>query len=141
MKQVIQTLIPMNLGGGTWVQDTKGLVTVGAYSEGMVRPDNDRVYVTNGLTIGEAYHTLTEQEMPKHKHPSRAVMETHTQFVNDSYDHTSSLCVGANSAGNNLGWSNFVNDLDNVDNDFAGGGQTHNNTQPSIGVIRWHRTA
>ena len=127
--------------GGYWIKDTDGLVTVGAteFRNGKALTIGAALPIVNQSISGSSKVKLTVDEMPKHAHPSRAVGETHTQFINDSYDHISSLCLASNSAGNNKGWSDFSTDLENVDNDFVGEDQPHINYQPSIGIIRWHR--
>ena len=118
--------------GGAWVPWGQGKVPVGVDT-------SDSDFNSVERIGGEKRHTLTVDEMPKHAHPSRAVGETHTQFINDSYDHISSLCLASNSAGNNKGWSDFNTDLENVDNDFVGGSQPHNNLQPYITCYMWKR--
>ncbi len=123
---------PHFLFGGLWVLWGQGKVPVGVDT-------SDSDFNSVERIGGEKRHTLTLDEMPKHAHPSRAVGETHTQFINDSYDHTSSLCLASNSAGNNKGWSDFSTDLENVDNDFVGGSQPHNNLQPYITCYMWKR--
>ena len=116
---------PNDEWGGTWEQDTKGLVTVGAYMEGTVRPDNDRLYITQGLTDGEVEHTLTVSEMPSH-------------------DHGLGTLVWANIPGGFMDRyaENHRNYCGSIDKTVtSGNSQPHNNIQPSIGVYRWHRTA
>lgn len=111
--------------GGTWVQDTKGYVTVGA-----TNPDesqgssNNKLILNVNNTTGEVKHTLTIDEMPNHNHRTRTIL---------------------GAAGGSL-WPLATQSYDtcdwNYDNSEAtGGGQAHNNVQPSIGVYRWHRTA
>ena len=114
---------PNKTWGGTWVRDTNGLVTVGAVDE--VGADTwPSVQVTEGDTIGEAEHTLTLNEMPKHNH----------KFNRDNLAAmagTGSYEIDQNTNGGRL------YHLISIDN--AGGDQPHNNVQPSIGVYRWHR--
>lgn len=117
---------PNSSWGGTWVEDSKGLVTVGAYDEGMNRPDNDRVYITLNQITGEAEHKLTVDEMPSHAHN---IYYNANSFGVGTYENNSLRGIGDGDVSGQK-WSTDV-----------GGSQSHNNTQPSIGVRRWHRTA
>lgn len=125
--------------GGTWVQDTVGRCTVGANTNedpGVTKNGLVNLSV-NGIT-GEATHTLSVNEMPTHTHAHRVVKQTWTQIANKDAD--SGLPRAITGDGNNRGWSEYVSD-GNCANQNTGGSQSHNNVQPSIGVVRWHRTA
>lgn len=114
---------PMTEWGGTWVMDTKGLVTVGAIEDGGDSPKYGTLKLSLGSTTGEAEHTLTINEMPSHSHGiSTNNQQGNRDFGYDfTYDYKDQLNTGGITA--------------------VGGGQSHNNVQPSIGVYRWHRTA
>ena len=115
--------------GGTWIQDTLGYVTVGADTEGEGGMGTQNVVLLDvGETFGEKTHTLTTNEIPSHWHQ-----------IGGDY---------VVSRGTSGGWGvQFTNTTDWCAISVApseateGGGQEHNNVQPSIGVIRWHRTA
>lgn len=108
---------------GTWEQDTKGYVTVGAYDPDDPRDpdDNGKLILNVRNTTGEVNHTLSINEMPSHNHMV----------------HVVSMQVQGGS-------SNYVityNPNGDIDTTWVGGSQPHNNVQPSIGVYCWHRIA
>lgn len=109
------TFDPNTAWGGTWVEDSAGLVTVAKDSG---------TFATVGDTGGEETHTLTTTEMPSH---------THTLNRSDGgTGYRETIGYSGNSQTKQVGsWG--------VNN--AGGGGAHNNLQPYIVVKRWHRTA
>lgn len=106
--------------GGTWVLDSQGKVTVS-------QDTTDSDFATVGATFGEKKHTLTVDEMPSHNHPvslsGSAISDGGAIFSNWETPATRRLYNGRDLA------------------TFTGGGQAHNNVQPSVVVKRWHRTA
>lgn len=130
---------PNTTWGGTWVEDTKGLTTVGAYEEGMNRPGNDRVYITLGQIYGEEEHTLTEGELPALSGEigvsyGKTFFEYASGIVKRKGTNDTTISVAQEQSGpNDTGSTGFgINFGDSL---------PHNNVQPSIGVCRWHRTA
>lgn len=117
------TFYPSVKWGGTWVQDTKGYVTVGALTDGGDSPREGGLDIDGGVTKGEVEHTLTIDEMPSHNHD-------HIPRLNIEDPPSYGSVYGYKSDG---GWSEVTGN--------TGGGQPHNNIQPSIGVYRWHRIA
>lgn len=103
------------LGFGTWAAFGTGRVTV-AIDSGQTEFD------TVEETGGEKTHTLTESEIPSHRH---------TIYT------TSGDTTGSGSL------PNRTNDSGSYDQNtgYAGGGDAHNNLQPYIVVYRWVRTA
>lgn len=98
---------------GHWELFGKGRVTV------CVDKDNPSMNEA-GMTLGEAEVTLTVDEMPAHNHPESVpefIQNTATGSVQYGY-----IANGARRA-----------------TEMAGGGQPHNNMQPSITVYRWIR--
>lgn len=98
---------------GHWELYGKGRVTI------CVDKDNPLMNKA-GMTLGEYEHTLTIDEMPAHNHPESVpelIQNTATGSVQYGY-----IANGARSA-----------------TEMAGGGQPHNNMQPSITVYRWIR--
>ena len=104
---------PNTAWGGTWLEDTKGRVTVSIDS-------NDTNFDTINKTGGEKTHTLTIDEMPRHKHELYSTINTGD--------------AGYTMNGN---W----NSTGKTTTEETGGNQPHNNLQPYIVVKRWHRTA
>ena len=156
--------------GGTWVQDTKGYVTVGCQDpdeSGITYEDNDRLLINAGATKGEVNHTLTTDEIPSHNHSfsattsraslagnlyNYAVQSSNSGVNGDGImkrvktDGSIGYATGSKS-GNNGDYTDTIRiDVSHThtvsgNTGNKGNGQSHNNIQPSIGVYRWHRTA
>ena len=118
--------------GGAWVPWGQGKVPVGVDA-------SDSDFNSVERIGGEKRHTLTVDEMPNHGHQSRAVKVDWVQLYNKNC--TSSLCQGSNGEGNNKGWSDFTDNLDNSANQRTGGNQSHNNLQPYITCYMWKRVS
>ncbi len=103
---------PAALFGGTW-ERIGGRFLLGA----------DATY-TAGSTGGEAEHTLTVGEMPKHNHD--------VDNLNASGNATPFMTVQAQDKKGFGG---------NVKTMYAGGNQPHNNLPPYLAVYMWRRTA
>ena len=102
---------PASMFGGTWEQ-LKDVFLLGA-----------GITYTAGSTGGEATHTLTESEMPKHRHGCGVSQS-------DSVD----AVLGNNQAktqfDRSYGYTNYV-----------GGNQPHNNMPPYLAVYMWKRVS
>lgn len=103
---------PAALFGGTW-ERIGGRFLLGA----------DSTY-TAGSTGGEATHTLTVDEMPRHDHE--------IDNLDASGNATPSMTVQAQDKKGFGG---------NVKTMYAGGGKAHNNLPPYLAVYMWKRTA
>lgn len=103
---------PSSLFGGTW-ERIGGRFLLGA----------DTTY-TAGSTGGEAAHTLTIDEMPKHNHE--------IDNINASGSATPFMTVQAQDKKGFGG---------NVQTMYAGGSRAHNNLPPYLAVFMWQRTA
>lgn len=103
---------PAALFGGTW-ERIGGRFLLGA----------DTTY-TAGSTGGEAAHTLTVDEMPRHNHE--------VDNLNASGSATPFMTVQAQDKKGFGG---------NVQTMYAGGGKAHNNMPPYLAVYMWQRTA
>lgn len=103
------------LGFGTWVLWGAGKVPVGVDTA-------DTDFSTVEKTGGEKTHTLTTNEIPKHKHE---------------------IAVRNNSATGlyETKATNATGDVGSAYTQEAGGGQAHNNLQPYITCYMWKRTA
>lgn len=108
----VNSINPETFFGGTWEQiKDKFLLSAGdSY--------------TAGTTGGEATHTLTIAEMPKHSHVERARNENTAGYANQV-----------------LGGYAYSSLSSEVTTDVAGGGQAHNNMPPYLVVYMWKRTA
>lgn len=81
-----------------------------------------------GTEGGEAMHTLTENEMPGHRHPNGC----RVQWYNDATN------------GFQVTWIDNANlsvDKGTVYTEYVGGNQPHNNMPPYRSVYMWRRTA
>lgn len=103
---------PAALFGGTW-ERIGGRFLLGA----------DSTYAA-GSTGGEAAHTLTVDEMPRHNHE--------IDNLNAAGNATPYMTVQAQDKKGYGG---------NVQTMFAGGGKAHNNMPPYLAVYMWKRTA
>lgn len=122
------------LGGGTWEAWGAGRVPVGV---GEVEANSDNSYgVTNkgdwkayaNRMGGEAYHTLTVNEMPKHSHWIRSGWSEGSPG-SDAYRYQF-------WGKENLGWHGG-----NLGTNETGNGARHNNLPPYVTVYMWKRTA
>lgn len=103
---------PAALFGGTW-ERIGGRFLLGA----------DSTYAA-GSTGGEATHTLTVDEMPRHNHE--------IDNLNAAGNATHYMTVQAQDKKGYGG---------NVQTMFSGGGKAHNNIPPFLAVYMWKRTA
>ena len=106
---------PSTFFGGTWEAWGAGKVPVGVDA-------NDTDFATVEKTGGEKTHTLTESEIPAHRHTVEAIGTGTTQ------QELNAFSVDNQGAVNSYGTTNT-----------AGGGQAHNNLQPYITCYMWKR--
>lgn len=107
---------PNTAWGGTWLEDTKGRVTVAL-------DDSDADFNTISKTGGEKTHKLTIDEMPSHAH---YVDKRQGRANTGPYE-----LIGQDGGGT----------IEQYRTSFAGNNLPHNNVQPFVVVVRWHRTA
>ena len=105
---------PSTLFGGTWEQ-LKDRFLLGCGDT-----------YQNGVTGGEATHTLTTNEMPSHNHTT-----SHFTFINGNSEIAG---VAQGSAFTPAGFGRSTTDINN-----AGGGHAHNNMPPYLAVYIWKR--
>lgn len=103
------------LGFGTWVLWGAGRVPVGVDTT-----DDDFAEVEK--TGGEKTHTLTTNEIPKHKHGIAARNNSATGLYETKA-------------------TNATGDVGSAYTQEAGGGQAHNNLQPYITCYMWKRVS
>ena len=117
---------PNTTFGGTWVQDTKGRVTVA------VDPD-DPDFNASGKTGGQKAVTLTTAQIPNiNLRVNYELVKFASLGTDSSQDHAFVRGTYSNGAGMSSG---------NVSPNGVGGGGAHTNLQPYVTVYRWHRTA
>lgn len=110
---------PNTAWGGTWLEDTKGRVTVALDSE-------DTDFDTINETGGEKEHTLTIEEIPSHGHK---LPQNGAYAIQTDGSSATGIAFGPKAGNSSLSSTG------------TGGDQPHNNIQPYIVVKRWHRTA
>ena len=111
------------LGGGTWEAWGAGRVPVGVNS-------SDTDFNAPSKTGGSKTVTLTESQLPKHRHPIDNNQSGGDYNMTSQYE----LYVANNNATLRKNhWSRFTG--------LAGGGEAHPNMPPYITVYMWKRTA
>lgn len=119
----ISSTSPASLFGGSWEQlkDRFLLGTGSTYS--------------NGATGGEAAHTLTEAEMPKHRHVGiYANGDTKYEFPYGAANQSVSSNLAAYTSGGKGGAHHWITA-------YTGGGSAHNNLPPYLVVYMWKRVS
>ena len=140
----VNSVSPAQLFGGTWEQ-IENRFLFGASDT-----------ILPGTIAGEAEHTLTETEMPKHKHaPTTKTAEAET---NNAYYFSLIRDLNSTSTARRLvarGEDLYVIAADPTASDFGsskdvntceytaetGGSQSHNNMPPYLAVYIWKRMA
>lgn len=141
-------------GYGTWESFGAGQVLVGVGSHTDDRSESKTW--TDGQEEGEYRHVQTESEMAQHSHPDNI-----SASMGNSGDHEHPLPLGNNrDTSSPLNKPSYSNDNNNAQNYTiaTSGGHVHpitvsggvqdrgsstpmNNTQPTLAVYRWKRTA
>ena len=121
----VNSVNPSFLFGGEWeqIQDRFLLASGSTYSA--------------GATGGEATHTLTTDEMPRHTHTQNAHSHTIGSLVRYTISGKGSAAVGDGYGNTN----NYKTGSTTATNQNTGGGQAHNNMPPYLVVNVWKRTA
>ena len=108
---------PAKWFGGTW-EKIEGRFLLGASSAYPV-----------GSTGGEATHTLTVNEMPKHQH--RIWTKAENSGTGNYYSYVTEMVKGVY----------YGTDANQNQVEATGGNQPHNNMPPYLAVYMWQRTA
>ena len=132
---------PEVLFGGTWERIAQGrmLLGMGAIEEnhnsywGTVSPGEVNPGYA-GEMGGEAWHKLTENEMPSHSHGS--ISANGDENFKILYGVGGNITTSAGTINYTSGSGSF--ELKTV---TAGGGVSHNNMPPYLAVYMWRRTA
>lgn len=115
------------LGFGTWVAFGSGQVAVG-FSSG------DTDFGTIGQTGGVKSVTLTEAQIPSHRH----TVEVYNGGAGvPEWATPDTTSVGGKAYPSPIASSNYTRGFSN----YTGGGGSHTNLQPYITVYMWKRTA
>ena len=128
---------PETLFGGTWAQIN------GRFLIGTGTPENNddgaspgNYNYAAGSTGGEATHTLTISEMPKHRHNGVKVAQSYL------------TAWAAENAGSSQGFelsslhkTGLGDDLNKFFGEFSGGDAAHNNMPPYLAVYMWKRVS
>lgn len=138
-------------GYGTWTSFGSGLVTVGVGNHTDSRGESKTW--SDGQTEGEYKHVQTETEVGSHSHTASSDPHTHnllglTGGPFDLTDNLSGNKIAGESQGGNSYTNNGVGGQQLVENtaaqvtvDSSPAATAMNNTQPTIAVYRWKRTA
>ena len=115
------------LGYGTWVRFSEGRVLVGKSTQVA-----DPSWMKTTLNVfGEEKHTLTIGETPAHTHETGMI--GYAGFAPEAWRaYGGSDGISSDGIGDPLGYRTSLP---------TGGGEAHNNIQPSIVVNIWRRTA
>lgn len=120
------------LGYGTWERFAEGRALVGFSSSGSNSiPEWAK---TAGSEFGSYVHTLTEAEIPSHKHQSNMRIDgTDGTLIDSKLGFTT-------TDGRRVDWLD-ARSTRSTHTTEVGGDKPHNNVQPSIVVYFWKRTA
>ena len=120
-------------GVGTWERISQGRMLLGA---------DDSTYEA-GATGGEATHTLTDNEMPAHRHSGTTDMNgNHSHEVNRTGSkYGSGTLIHAGGKDGTVNTSENGNHNHTFTTTNSGGGAAHNNMPPYLVCYIWQRTA
>ena len=125
------TFNPNTSWSGTWALENDGTVLVSKSNE------SDSAFNINvGNVVGEEKHNLTIAEIPSHDHG---------EVFPSKYGYEYPLLTKNGKGASKNGIMPMLETSEITDRqamtDATGGGQSHNNIQPSKICFRWHRTA
>lgn len=116
---------PAELFGGTWQKVIGGFL----YAEDDTHPA--------GTVGGEETHTLTVDEMPKHRHSSNSYQDG---YPNSGLVGEGSFCTWVNNGKYDNNEPNY-GEIGSVRTSWMGGSKPHNNMPPYRSVFMWRRIA
>jgi microcystin-dependent protein len=93
---------------------------MGRVPVGLNTADNN--FKTMGLQGGESGHTLSTQEMPRHRHPL-------------VYQSGALIALNGGGVQYNLTWGTAGSNTSEIFGDYQGGGGSHNNLQPYMVLL------
>lgn len=130
---------PETLFGGTWTPiNGRFLIGTGAPENNDDGASSGNYNYAAGSKGGEAAHTLTNSEMPKHVHNTTFQWNA----THDSrYTGSANAIKGEGTSNNCYAWVDNGYLLDIGINKSAGNNVAHNNMPPYLAVYMWQRTA
>ncbi len=111
---------PNTAWGGTWILENDGTVLVSKSST-----TGSKFNATVGTIVGEEENTLTIDKIPSHNHGILWGSKTGDYYAR-------AIASNVNDTSSQITYDTVKE---------SGGGQPHNNVQPSKIANRWHRTA
>ena len=124
----VQNVSPEDFIGGVWEQ-IQGQFLLAASST-----------YPAGSTGGEATHTLSQEEMPRHYHLTMAPNKNNKNHQTTTYGGVLPSVEWQNAVGVGVS-SDFLANTNNVPSDcYTGGSKAHNNMPPYLAVYMWKRT-
>ncbi len=128
------------MGYGVWERTLEGRIPVG-FSTNRRDP---KEFKTFGAKYGEFEHTLTVDEMPNHKHSQNNVFNRFVAKGSDVSKYVTSDVFSPShnddDSDNEIATTNFTKQGWNLQIEQSkGGGQAHNNMQPSQTIDWWKR--
>lgn len=133
---VVSTNPADTLGFGTWVAFAAGRAIVGVDS-------GDADFDAAEKTSGAKTVTLTEAQIPAHSHGVTDPGHTHVETNNSATTGPNVGFAARDTSTNSQTATGYSTEpaTTGITVNAAGGGQDHNNVQPSIAVYVWKRTA
>ena len=122
---------PAEIFGGNWEAIGGGRVLIGAGSTTDINSETQSFSL--GATGGGFSHTLTEAQIPEHKHASNLHVESETVVIDNSLQTSG-------ATGQELDHNNDSSGI-STDTGLTGGGNSHPNVQPYLTVNMWKRLA
>ena len=118
------------MAGTTWRQVAEGKFVAGV---GTGTDKNGATHTTTAEdtdTVGEYKHSLTEAEMPEHRHLGGAADNSPGVFAfgSESLATRTPSSIDTTGPGSIVGYTNYI-----------GSGQSHNNLPPAFGMYVWER--
>lgn len=125
--------VAAHLGYGTWARMGEGKTLVG-YS---TQPSDPAWTKTMGATFGEYQHTLTVNELAAHPHGQTWGVSG----IGETPAVDPSNTGGTDGYVTTTDYVQTASGKKRVQTEATGGGQSHNNVQPSVVIAYWVRTA
>lgn len=119
--------------GTGWEQISEGKFVAGVGEGTDKNAETHTVTAGDDTTVGEYNHTLTESEMPEHRHLGGAADRGPSIFAFGSQVLATATPSSIDTTSRNGDTVGFTNNI--------GGDDAHNNLPPAFGLYVWKRTA